>query len=156
MSVPHEPISSTAAAQQPLRDCPTCSALLCEHLTCRVCGTCEACDTVADIKLVQSLFPSPSRTDQAMRDYLRKTVCVPEAELDDAVRAMKRLASDECLCVAGNRKRHFHAFCRPCYQALTPDLKVALDRHVRNGYLDAWRQALGQLRQLGRVAAEGQ
>ena len=146
----NHPMPTAASPSRPLQSCPGCSSLLCAHLVCRTCGSCEACDTVQDMEMVRSLFPAPPRETMATTVEALRRMGIAETDLEAPVRAMRELVSDECPCE--NRKRKFHAFCQQCYRALTPDVQRKLDLHIRNGYLDAYRQALAQLRALGRIA----
>lgn len=39
-----EVLAGLPPERQPITSCPTCGALLCDHLVCRVCGDCHWCD----------------------------------------------------------------------------------------------------------------
>ena len=66
------------------------------------------------------------------------------------------------LCRCGARKVRGQTFCKPCYFALPPPLRVALYRGIGNGYEEAYASAVGTLESVGRrmmsddVGAEGE
>jgi hypothetical protein len=154
--------------QQPLTCCGICSAQLCAHLRCRVCGICEQCEAAdpspahllprdhtvsttigrgcgpAKDGLDGARVPNPIRDaryaqyEAMRRSYLRRCG-ISEEELEEAMAAMAELRSDCCRC--HNRKAPFISYCRTCMDAIPPALHAKLALHFAHGYLDYWRQA---------------
>ncbi len=64
-------------------------------------------------------------------------------------RGVVALGLVECECGASKPRKH--AFCRPCYMSLPPELRQALYQRVGNGYEGAYEAAVKRLSETGRI-----
>jgi hypothetical protein len=155
--------ASLSLEQQPIRDCGVCGSALCEHLVCRMCSICEACDPhaqeradnwhkyhqdraraeseIASVRIASGYRTSDVSQINRRLDYLRQCG-IAEQDLAEASAAVDNLKSDCCAEPCKRRKRSGQSFCSWCFAKLPQDLQSDLGLHLRGGYLTHYRRAV--------------
>jgi len=66
-------------------------------------------------------------------------------KLSDAKFLLEELASEECQC--GKYKKKGNSFCYNCYSSLPNDIQKRLYKRFRNGYEEAYEDAIEHLKE---------
>jgi len=157
----------TKAAPPPSRraieSCGICSSLLCPHGLCRTCTACHECQErlqqlpapdappavrpedspfVPTIRLASNCV-SRNRSDIASRAEWFAGMQLPRQDWPEASAALDERTGDLCQC--GNWKKPNIAFCFDCHASLPASLHAGLKKHLKYGYLKAYRAAIAVL-----------